>query len=359
MQISLIIVGIMALTLTGADNSVTKLMKENVEDIKRFLKLKLVSDVKDNNMYIGQSFNLTINTANEILDYVEKSMIETVDKVENTLENMTKDITNNFNEIREKTSSNLNSLQKLCIGNEVSIANECTKELNNVVDKMETRMKQHEDFITTSVAVCAETFVHSHMSRGSVKYSSVFMESVLIKGAPVHEVLDPNSGEFVVPKGGDGIYHISFGVLIDTVSPRSGTPGTSAQRPPRFAVKSSRGKRIKIHEASQVWATVGVQNKYKDLVPASRAITLNLHAGDIISLEQMNDHAEQAYRLTFCIHLVHPSLNPSVTREKLPKPKAAVLNMTATYEEPILHEIQVGDIKPTVSNFTVYDCHLC
>ena len=145
MRISLIIVGIMALSLTGADNSVTKLMKENVKDIKRFLKLKLVSDVKDNNMYIGQSFNLTINTANEILDYVEKSMIETVDKVENTLETMTKDITNNFNEIREKTSSNLNSLQKLCIGNEVSIANDCTKELNNIVDKMETRMKQHED----------------------------------------------------------------------------------------------------------------------------------------------------------------------------------------------------------------------
>eukprot|EP00092_Neocalanus_flemingeri_P004724 GFUD01005089.1.p1 GENE.GFUD01005089.1~~GFUD01005089.1.p1 ORF type:complete len:405 (-),score=135.84 GFUD01005089.1:170-1384(-) len=344
MRTSLIIVSAMSLSLTGANNPATKMMKENIEDISRFLKLELVPDVKINNGHIEDNFNLTIKTANNILDYVEKSMTETADKVQKTFETMASNITQNLEEIMQKSSSNLNALQKLTIDNEVAIANDFTTKLNNVVAKIETRMKQHEDFITTSVAVCAEAF--SHMSRGTVKYSSLFMESVLINGAPpVSEVLDPKSGDFVVPPGGDGIYHISYGVLIDTMSPRTGM--SQARMPPRFAVKSSQGKRITIHEASQIWATVGVKNQYKDLVPASRAITLNLRAGDIISLEQINNHAEQAYRLTFCVHLVHPTLVSSVTWEKLPEPKALVLNMTTTYVEPILQDFQVGDLKST------------
>eukprot|EP00092_Neocalanus_flemingeri_P000970 GFUD01001037.1.p1 GENE.GFUD01001037.1~~GFUD01001037.1.p1 ORF type:complete len:403 (+),score=116.79 GFUD01001037.1:83-1210(+) len=320
------------------------MMKENIEDISRFLKLELVPDVKINNGHIEDNFNLTIKTANNIMDYVERSMTETADKVQKTFETMASNITQNLEEIMQKSSSNLNALQKLTIDNEVAIANDFTTKLNNLVAKIDTRMKQHEDFITTSVAVCAEAF--SHMSRGTVKYASLFLNSVLIKGTrPGSEVLDPKSGDFVVPPGGDGIYHISYGALIDTMSPRTGM--SQARMPPRFAVKSSQGNRITIHEASQIWATVGVKNQYKDLVPASRAITLNLRAGDIISLEQINNHAEQAYRLTFCVHLVHPTLVSSVTWEKLPISTVPELNIATTYVEPILQDFQVGDLKPT------------
>eukprot|EP00092_Neocalanus_flemingeri_P031881 GFUD01034632.1.p1 GENE.GFUD01034632.1~~GFUD01034632.1.p1 ORF type:complete len:418 (+),score=118.09 GFUD01034632.1:89-1255(+) len=321
------------------------MMKENIEDISRFLKLELVPDVKINNGHIEDNFNLTIKTANNIMDYVERSMTETAGKVQKTFETMASNITQNLEEIMQKSSSNLNALQKLTIDNEVAIANDFTTKLNNLVAKIDTRMKQHEDFMTTSVAVCAEAF--SHMSRGTVKYASIFMESVLIKGTPpVSEVLDPKSGEFVVPPGGDGIYHISYGVLIDTMSPRTGM--SQARMPPRFAVKSSQGNRITIHEASQIWATVGVKNQYKDLVPASRAITLNLRAGDIIPMEQINNHAEQAYRLTLCVHLVHPTLVSSVTWEELPISTVPELNIATTYVEPIMQNFQIGDLKSSV-----------
>eukprot|EP00092_Neocalanus_flemingeri_P031880 GFUD01034631.1.p1 GENE.GFUD01034631.1~~GFUD01034631.1.p1 ORF type:complete len:418 (-),score=104.68 GFUD01034631.1:95-1261(-) len=321
------------------------MVKENIEDLSRFLKLELITDVKKNNRYIGESLELTKKTANNVLDYVDKSMTESAEKLQNTFETMTNSMMHNLQDIRNKTTSNLNTLQKHITDNEETINNAFTNKLSQVVAKIETRMKQHEDFMTTSVAVCAEAF--SHMSRGTVKYSSIFMESVLINGAPpVSEVLDPNSGEFVVPPGGDGIYHISYGVLIDTFSPRTGM--SQARMPPRFAVKSSHGKRITIHEVSQIWATVGVQNQYMDLVPASRSISLNLRSGDIISLEQINNHAELAYRLTFCVHLVHPTLVSSVTWEELPISTVPELNIATTYVEPIMQNFQIGDLKSSV-----------
>ena len=256
---------------------------------------------------------------------------------------VSKKLTNNFNETQEKNSNNLKSLQKLFRDNEGTIVDDFTSKLNDVVEKMEKRLKQHEDFMTTSVAVCAEAF--SHMSRGTVKYSSVFLNNVFIKGESVPGVLDPKSGDFIVPPGGDGIYHISFGLLIDTVSPRAGI--SKARIPPRFAVKSSHGHKITLHKQSQVTATVGVENQFKDLAPASRSLILSLQAGDIVSLEQMNNHAEQAYRITFCVHQVHSTKQSSVSWEELPRPKAPVLNMTTTYVEPIIQEVKIEDLKST------------
>ena len=71
---------------------------------------------------------------------------------------MMNNLTNNFNEIKEKSLSNLNTLQKLITDNKVTLADAftITQKLNNVVTKIERRVKQHEDFMTTSVAVCAE-----------------------------------------------------------------------------------------------------------------------------------------------------------------------------------------------------------
>eukprot|EP00091_Calanus_sinicus_P019700 TRINITY_DN503_c0_g2_i4.p1 TRINITY_DN503_c0_g2~~TRINITY_DN503_c0_g2_i4.p1 ORF type:complete len:203 (-),score=65.66 TRINITY_DN503_c0_g2_i4:55-579(-) len=117
--------------------------------------------------------------------------------------------------------------------------------------------------------------------------------------------------------------------------------------PPRFAVKSSHGHKITLHKQSQVTATVGVENQFKDLAPASRSLILSLQAGDIVSLEQMNNHAEQAYRITFCVHQVHSTMQSAVTWEELPKPKAPVLNMTTTYVEPIIQETKIEDLKST------------
>ena len=162
MRILQALVPVLLLCLTSADDSVTKITQTNIEHISRFLKKELVSDVKENNKVIHESMNLTMKTANEIFDYVDKSMAETAENVQNTFEDMSNKLTNNFNEIQEKNSNNLKSLQKLFTDNEETIVDDFTNKLNNVVAKMETRLKQHEDFMTTSVAVCAEAF--SHMS---------------------------------------------------------------------------------------------------------------------------------------------------------------------------------------------------
>ena len=123
MRISQVLVPVLLLCITSADDSVTKIMKENIEHISRFIKKELVPDVKNNNKYISQSMNLTLKTANEILDYVDKSMAETAEKVQNTFQQMT----NNFNQIQDKNSNNLKALQKLFTENEGTIV-----ELNTV-----------------------------------------------------------------------------------------------------------------------------------------------------------------------------------------------------------------------------------
>ena len=265
MRTSLLLVLVIGLGLSGADDSVKKILKENIEHVSRFLKHQLVSDVKNNNKQIGVSMNLTRDTANKILDYVDKAMAGTADKVHNTFRNMSNKMSTNFKQIQKTNSENLKALQKLFVKNQVTLTDDFTSKLNTFLYKFQRILKQHEDFMATSVADCAEAF--SHMSRGKVKYSSIFLDSVLIKGEKVKGLLDYKSGDFVVPPGGDGIYHISFGVLIDTVSPRAGI--SRARQPPRFAVKSSHGNKIRLHKASQVTATVGVKNQYRDLVPAS------------------------------------------------------------------------------------------
>ena len=71
-----------------------------------------------------------------------------------------------FNQFQGNNLSNLKALQKLFTENEGTIV-----ELSAAVSKMESRLKQQEDIMTTSVALCTEAL--SHMSRGTVKYSSV------------------------------------------------------------------------------------------------------------------------------------------------------------------------------------------
>ena len=130
MRISQALAPVLLLCITSADDSVTKIMKENIEHISRFLKKELVPDVKSNNKYISESMNLTLKTANEILDYVDNLMAETAEKVQNTFQHMT----NNFNQIQDKNSNNLRALHKLLTENEGTIV-----KLNAAVTKMESR----------------------------------------------------------------------------------------------------------------------------------------------------------------------------------------------------------------------------
>ena len=96
MRTSLLIVLVISLGLTGADESVKKILKENIEHVSRFLKHQLVSDVKNNNKQIGVSMNLSLDTANKILDYVDKAMAGTADKVQDTFKKMSNKTTTNF-----------------------------------------------------------------------------------------------------------------------------------------------------------------------------------------------------------------------------------------------------------------------
>ena len=86
MRISQVLVPVLLLCITSADDSVTKIMKENIEHISRFLKKELVPDVKNNNKYISESMNLTMKTVQEILEYVDKSMAETAEKVQKNVQ---------------------------------------------------------------------------------------------------------------------------------------------------------------------------------------------------------------------------------------------------------------------------------
>ena len=60
MRISQVLVPVLLLCITSADDSVTKVMNANIEDISRFLKKELVPDVKENNKHIHESMNLTM-----------------------------------------------------------------------------------------------------------------------------------------------------------------------------------------------------------------------------------------------------------------------------------------------------------
>ena len=163
----MLVVLIMGLGLIEADESVKKILKENIEHVSRFLKHQLVSDVKNNNKQIGVSMNLTRDTANKILDYVDKAMAGTADKVQNTFRNMSNKMSTNFKQIQETNSENLKALQKLFVKNQVTLTDDFTSKLNTFLYKFQRILKQHGDFMATSVAVCAEAF--SHMSRGTVE----------------------------------------------------------------------------------------------------------------------------------------------------------------------------------------------
>jgi hypothetical protein len=68
-----------------------------------------------------------------------------------------------------------------------------------------------------------------------------------------------------------------------------------------------------------------------------------------VSLEQMNNHAEQAYRITFCIHLVHPSLLAAVAREEIIIKAEVPVMITTTYVEPIIEEVTIDDLKSSAT----------
>ena len=61
-----------------------------------------------------------------------------------------------------------------------------------------------------------------------------------------------------------------------------------------------------------------------DLAPASISLILSLKVGDIVFLEQMNNHEVQAYCITFCIHKVHSNKQSSL---RLTSPASCAISL--------------------------------
>jgi hypothetical protein len=178
---------------------------------------------------------------------------------------------------------------------------------NSALNEIELRMKQHEDLLSTHVALCA--YSYSHLTKGPVKFDRVTLDSITIKGKKLgpHPTRQLNS-RFYVPEGGEGIYQITFGLILDTNGDL-----TQKTAPVSFALKSYINSQLETHHASVVTSNAGYHNNRRrldnDKVPGSRTIHLDMNAGDSVWLEQSYPSAENSYQLNMCVHLVQ-SLPP-------------------------------------------------
>ena len=333
--------------LLDGNHDVSLKNKEDVMLVSRFVD-NLAKDLEDNWNHVGQTRNMTEDIANKLLDFVSKTNQQTTDKINGNFQKMQSMIDQNIKELASKNAQSHQALKDLTQDNDKTIAESLTTALNTAMEEMEARLKQHEDLLSTKVAVCGETF--SHLRRGRVSYQNMFMDSVAVRGVPVRgeTVLLKDQGYFKVPQaeGADGTYHISFGVIIDTIDNLSGRLS-----PAVFALEVTQSGRTRMLGHTKVTSKVGRPDE--DYVPASRQVLLSLQAGDTVSLWQLQVKAEMSYRLTFCAHLVHPT-TPSTwsSLTSLPSPNMATKD---TYEEPV---IEAASVDASHVDVTLPDVHM-
>jgi hypothetical protein len=304
--------------------------KQTSTDIVRFLVEYLTKDVANNREGIANSSKQIAKLANTIIAYVDQTNSEVTDKVEATLKAMQAENERNMKMMMDQFVQNDNSLQTHAYANNKKLSSSLIKTTNNALDEIKSRMKQHEELLSTHVALCA--FADSHWGMGPVLYDRIFLDSITIKGKPETGSNTLQQGHFYVPEGGDGTYQITFGLILDTIEDLS-----LQAAPVSFALRSSINKRVSMHLDSVVTSNAGYRGH--DLVPASRTINLDMQFGDSIWLEQFFSTAETSYRLNMCVHLVHPH-PPGYSTWQTIKPAAApTIEPNNIFEAPTLEVI--------------------
>merc|ERR1719322_2373422 len=280
-------------------------------ELGKFVQGNLTKDVNETRIFTEKSAKTSGEIATAIIKYANEFNSEAVARLSQTLKNLTTSIDANLEAIVDNAKKNHKALKKQRDKKESSINTLVTGGFETLLDKVEKRLAEHEKLLNTNVAICAERRdSESAMgAKGKITYDDMFLTSVTIGGkamnrTQVKEVFKPSQGDFIVPKGGEGLYEISFAAIIDT---RLDSDDSLAPANFLFATTRAEGK-TKMIETS-LMASTG--RKGGDKASASRTILLDLKANDKIYILQIRDVAEKSYRFTLCVHLVQPEAPPT------------------------------------------------
>lgn len=250
------------------------------------------------------------------LEYVEKSMLETLKEVQNTVQNAstqmpnkkTKDLEKRITELERNTMSNfllfeknthamLKTLYLTMMKNLNNLNTKSAEERNEIIDWTHNRAHLHEDILKTRITACA--YDRGHFGAGVVTYNRTLGEylkdSVSFRvynktDINPEDVLNRQTGVFKVPEKGIGEYMFTFTVTTDSIDHKL---DPSAY----FFMKN--GERI---EGTNI-----------DRVPGSRTIFLKLWENDKVSVNQEYESLIQDCQISFCgalLHLARASESP-------------------------------------------------
>merc|ERR1712223_1074305 len=300
----------------AAPGVVNQLDPNNMDDmalveLKKFVQGNLTKDVNETRISTEKSAKTSGEIATAIIKYADEFNSESLARLSQTLKNLTTSIDANLEAIVDNAKQNHKALKRQRDKKESDINTRVTGGFETLLDKVEKRLSDHEKLLSTNVAICAERRdSESAMgAKGKITYDEMFLTSVTIGGRAMNrtqlkEVFKPSQGDFIVPKGGAGLYEISFTAIIDT---RLDSDDSLAPANFLFATERGEGKT----EMIETSLTASTGRKGGDKASASRTILLDLEANDKVYLLQISDVAEKSYRFTLCVHLVQPEAPPT------------------------------------------------
>merc|ERR1712037_368286 len=312
---------------------------EAIVEITKFVRDHLAIDVGANRNLTERSNAQTEDIANAIIQHVNDLNKNATVRFDETLEKLRSAMDENMKRIVDQTRENHKKLETRSMNNEAKISQDTSKNFNDLLKGIKSRLTQHERMLDTHVAVCANQYNNIAHS-GKVTYEPASMESVIVRGEKItSRVLEPSQGEFTVPEGAEGTYQISFTAIIDTLKDIDNNliPASFV-----FATKQAGGGSI-FHSMSSTTLTATVGRPGGDKVPASRSILLDLKAGEKVAIFQTREGAESSYRLTFCANLIRPTA--PAAWEALPDlMEAPEIKSETTYAEPEQKPLVIDDL---------------